>query len=185
MRRRSSTRSHGARHYTRVSLYKWKINGAKLLVPTNGRGSVRFLPVVLMVILAGCTQPPAEAVPVESLVTASEADQPVYRFTLHARSIENNPQEVTFRIYVNGFIRAFVEWPEDARTSDYEILRAFEVPGGAVTYDIVIDGNVINGASMDISECPNGRGDAFVRVEDVWRARSDYGCHVDGYTPSE
>lgn len=136
--------------------------------------------------LAGCAEAPAATeVQTDTLVKPEETEQPRYRFVLHARSIEDNPQDITFRIYINGGIRSFVSWPAEERSQEYAPIRAFVVPSGSIMYDIVIDGNVINGATMDIAECPNEVADAFVRVADHWQARSDYGCHVPGYTPSE
>lgn len=141
----------------------------------------------MVVLLAGCTAPPQDDLPVESLVVdfAPEPDEPTYEFTILARSAEETAQDVTFRIFVNGQIQRFLEWPEDDRTAEYEPVRRFEVPAGTVSYDMVIDGNMVRGASIDVSECPNGKADTFVRINDHWKARSDYGCHSPGYVPDE
>lgn len=148
---------------------------------------LRWLVVSLIVLLAGCTDAPAPEIEVESLVPVSEvtAEEPTYQFTILARSVEDRTQDVTFRLFVDGKIQRFIEWPEDDRSSDYTPVKRFEVPASIVSYDIVIDGNVVNGASMDVTECPDRKADTFVRIDDHWKARSDYGCHFPGYAPDE
>ncbi len=147
---------------------------------------MRIVAVVLILVsgLAGCADDPDDGVKVVVIEPSAAAGPaaPEYTFVLFGEPVvEDEPREVTVRVFVNGAIKDFVPY-EATPGQATQALRIYRLYDSIVSFDVVADEQVVRHGHVDMSECTYGDADAIVRVFDRVYNYADtnveinYGC---------